>query len=59
VVARAGWQQMPAVKNNMVFEIKSADILQPGPSVINVGLKQLQAIFAQWAMVETKNLVQG
>lgn len=59
VVARAGWQQMPAVKNNMVFEIKSADILQPGPSVITVGLKQLQAIFAQWAMVETKNLVQG
>lgn len=51
VIARPGWNMLPAVKNNMVFEIKSADILQPGPSVIQVGLKQIQAIFAQWAHI--------
>lgn len=48
VIARAGWSNMPAVKNNMVFEIKSADILQPGPSVFTYGLQQLVVIFQQW-----------
>ncbi len=49
VAARPGWQDIPAVKNGFVREIKSADILQPGPSVITHGLKQLQAIYKQWA----------
>jgi iron complex transport system substrate-binding protein len=40
---------MPAVKNNMLFEIKSVDILQPGPSVFTHGLPQLQAIIQQWS----------
>lgn len=48
VKARPGWDQMPAVQNNMVFEIKSADILQPGPSVFTHGLKQLTSIVEQW-----------
>lgn len=45
---RAGWQQIPALKNGRVFEIKSADILSPGPSAINHGLPQLQQIIADW-----------
>ena len=49
VKARAGWSEMPAVNNNQVYEIKSVDILQPGPSVFTHGLKQLQAIIQQWA----------
>lgn len=48
VIAREGWSEIPAVKNGMVFEIKSADILQPGPSVFTYGLKQLQRIIQQW-----------
>lgn len=48
VTAREGWATIPAVKNNMVFEIKSADILQPGPSVFTYGLKQLTTIMQQW-----------
>lgn len=48
VKQREGWQSIPAVKNNMLFEIKSADILQPGPSVFTHGLKQLSAIMQQW-----------
>ena len=53
VVARDGWDTIPAVKNGMVFEIKSADILQPGPSLITHGLKQLQTIIQQWASTQT------
>ena len=49
VVAREGWHSIPAVKNGLVFEIKSADILQPGPSLITHGLPQVQAIIQQWA----------
>jgi len=52
VIAREGWSDMPAVKNNMVFEIKSADILQPGPSVFTDGLQQLTTIMQQWARIQ-------
>lgn len=52
VIAREGWSAIPAVKNGMVFEIKSADILQPGPSVFTHGLKQLQTIIQQWGARE-------
>ncbi len=45
---RAGWQDLPAVKTGAIFEIKSADILQPGPSVITDGLVQLQRIILNW-----------
>lgn len=45
---RAGWQQIRALKNGQVFEIKSADILSPGPSAISHGLPQLQKIIADW-----------
>jgi iron complex transport system substrate-binding protein len=53
VIARPGWNQMPAVREGMVFEIKSADILQPGPSVITHGLRQLQTILQQWGARQT------
>lgn len=48
VMARPGWGNIPAVQNGFVREIKSADILQPGPSVITHGLMQLQRIIQQW-----------
>lgn len=48
VKARLGWDGIPAVKNDFVREIKSADILQPGPSLITYGLQQLQAIILEW-----------
>lgn len=53
VIARPGWSNIPAVMDGMVFEIKSADILQPGPSAITHGLKQLQGIMQQWGARET------
>jgi len=40
---RPGWDSLPAVRHGRVHEIKSADILQPGPGVLK-GLKQLRQI---------------
>jgi iron complex transport system substrate-binding protein len=52
VVGREGWNEIPAVKNSMVFEIKSVDILQPGPSLFTHGLKQLQNIIQLWSKAQ-------
>lgn len=48
VAARPGWQDVPAVRNGQLFEIKSADILQPGPASLTDGVAQLHRIFSQW-----------
>lgn len=48
VQARAGWENIPAVKNNRLYEIKSPDILSPGPAAIREGLLQLQEIIDDW-----------
>jgi iron complex transport system substrate-binding protein len=48
VAARAGWQDVPAVRNGQIFEIKSADILQPGPAALTDGAAQLHRIFLDW-----------
>ena len=48
VAARPGWQDVPAVRNGQIFEIKSADILQPGPAALTDGVAQLHRIFSQW-----------
>jgi len=53
VMAREGWADMPAVKHGFVREIKSVDILQPGPSLITHGLKQVQAIIQEWHAAQT------
>lgn len=49
VRARAGWEAVPAVRGDQLYEIKSADILSPGPGAITEGLAQLGRIVAQWA----------
>lgn len=59
VMAREGWSQIPAVKNGFVVEIKSADILQPGPSLITHGLKQVQAIIQQWSAKQSPSQALG
>ncbi len=49
VAARDGWADVAAVRNRQLFEIKSADILQPGPAALTDGVAQLHAIVDQWA----------
>ena len=48
VAARAGWQDVPAVRHGQLFEIKSADILQPGPAALTDGVAQLHRIVQDW-----------
>ena len=48
VATRNGWQEVPAVRNNQIFEIKSANILQPGPAALTDGVAQLHQIVKQW-----------
>ncbi len=49
VATRPGWQTVPAVRDGQLFEIKSADILQPGPAAITDGVEQLHQIVLRWA----------
>lgn len=49
VVARPGWQDVPAVRDGQLFEIKSADILQPGPAALTDGVEQMHRIIMAWS----------
>jgi len=49
VAARSGWEQVNAVRDGQLFEIKSADILQPGPAALTDGVEQLHRIVLRWA----------
>jgi iron complex transport system substrate-binding protein len=49
VAARAGWQDVPAVRAGRLHEIKSCDILQPGPAALTDGLERLHALLAEAA----------
>jgi iron complex transport system substrate-binding protein len=49
VAARAGWEQVNAVRDAQLFEIKSADILQPGPAALTDGVEQLHRIISNWS----------
>jgi iron complex transport system substrate-binding protein len=50
VLARAGWENVMAVKSKQVFEIKSADILQPGPAALTDGIEQIHRIVMDWSV---------
>lgn len=47
--ARPGWSAIPALRDNQLFEIKSAEILQPGPAALTDGVKRISAIIRAWA----------
>jgi iron complex transport system substrate-binding protein len=49
VAARDGWAEVPAVKNGRLHEIKSCDILQPGPAALTDGLEHIHQLCAAWA----------
>jgi iron complex transport system substrate-binding protein len=42
--ARLGWGDVPAVKNDHIYEVKSAYILQPGPAALTEGVAQIEKI---------------
>lgn len=48
VASRPGWSAIPAVRDGELHEIKSADILQPGPAALTDGVRRIHAILAGW-----------
>jgi iron complex transport system substrate-binding protein len=44
VRTRAGWEGVPFVRDDRIFEVKSSYILQPGPAALTDGVRQLHAI---------------
>jgi iron complex transport system substrate-binding protein len=46
---RAGWQALPAVRDAELHEVKSAEILQPGPAALTDGVRRLHQVISAWA----------
>jgi iron complex transport system substrate-binding protein len=44
--SRPGWDAISAVRDDRIFEIKSTDILQPGPASLTDGVRQMHAILS-------------
>jgi len=48
VRARPGWEAIPAVRDGELHEIKSVDILQPGPAALTDGVARIHALLSAW-----------
>ncbi|HSA91286.1 MAG TPA: cobalamin-binding protein [Burkholderiales bacterium] len=46
VAARPGWERISAVRENQLFEVKSSEILQPGPAALTDGVRRIHALLA-------------
>ncbi len=46
IASRPGWQEVPAVRNGRIYEVKSTYILQPGPAALTEGVAQIERILA-------------
>lgn len=53
VIARPGWDAIPAVRDGELHEIKSPLILQPGPAALTDGLSALQRVVQGWGRRQT------
>jgi iron complex transport system substrate-binding protein len=51
VAARPGWEAIPAVRAGQLFEIKSPEILQPGPAALSDGLAAITLCIQRWNKV--------
>lgn len=48
VAARPGWKAVPAVRDGELHEIKSCNILSPGPAALTEGVRQLHDVIRRW-----------
>jgi iron complex transport system substrate-binding protein len=48
VAARAGWNEIPAVRDGELHEIKSPIILQPGPAALTDGVREIAKLIRAW-----------
>ena len=44
---RGGWEEVGAVRDGRIFELKSTYILQPGPASLTDGIRQMHAILTR------------
>jgi iron complex transport system substrate-binding protein len=51
---RPEWESIPALRNGLVAEIKSPDILSPGPAAITHGLPQIAALIDRWHALQER-----
>jgi iron complex transport system substrate-binding protein len=49
VASRPGWQDVPAVREGELHEVKSSIILQPGPAALTDGVRELHRVISQWS----------
>jgi iron complex transport system substrate-binding protein len=49
VRARPGWGAVPAVRDGELHEVKSAQILQPGPAALTDGVRRIHSILSGFA----------
>jgi iron complex transport system substrate-binding protein len=49
VASRPGWQEIPAVRDGELHEIKSSLILQPGPAALTAGVQAMHRLFLSWS----------
>ncbi len=52
VAEREGFADVPAVRTNAIFEVKSTIILQPGPAALTDGIGAIAGIIRDWAARE-------
>jgi iron complex transport system substrate-binding protein len=48
VAARPGWENVPAVRDGELHEVKSSIILQPGPAALTDGVRELHRLISAW-----------
>jgi iron complex transport system substrate-binding protein len=48
VRSREGWQDVPAVRDGELHEVKSSIILQPGPAALTDGVRDLHRVIGAW-----------
>ncbi len=49
VIARPGWDGIPAITSGHIYEVKSPIILQPGPAALTDGVTEIQRVIEEWA----------
>jgi iron complex transport system substrate-binding protein len=49
VRARSGWQNIPAVIDDELHEVKSPMILQPGPAALTDGVQHIHGLIQRWS----------
>jgi len=59
VAARPGWDAISAVRENQLFEIKSADILQPGPAALTDGVRRIHELLRDFVFPAARTRSSG